>query len=74
MASATILPSPDLSACSPPLVGTPLDAEQATPMALRFKALGEAGLVTGERRDTWIHYRVVPGALADLAGILSKDL
>lgn len=115
--SATLLPLTDVSACSPPLVGTPLDAEQATPMALRFKALGdpgrlrllsliaahesgqacvcdltgplglsqptvshhlkvlrEAGLVTGERRGTWVHYRIVPSALADLAGILSADL
>ena len=43
MTSATLLPLTDLSACSPPLVGTPLDAEQATPLALRFKALGDPG-------------------------------
>lgn len=117
MTSATLLPLTDLSACSPPLVGTPLDAEQATPLALRFKALGdpgrlrllsliaahesgeacvcdltgpvglsqptvshhlkvlrEAGLVTSERRGTWVHYRIAPGALAELAGILGEGL
>lgn len=116
MTTATLLPLTDVSACSPPLVRTPLDAAQATPLALRFKALGdpgrlrllsliaahesgeacvcdltgplglsqptvshhlkvlrEAGLVTGERRGTWVHYRVVPGALAELAGILGDD-
>ena len=31
----------------------------------------ERGLVTGERRGTWHHYRVVPDALADLAGVIA---
>ncbi|MGV8978904.1 MAG: ArsR/SmtB family transcription factor [Cellulomonas sp.] len=117
MTSPTLLPVTDLNACSPPLVGTPLGVAQATPLALRFKALGdpgrlrllsliaahesgrvcvcdlteplglsqptvshhlkvlrEAGLVTGERRGTWVHYSVVPGALAELAGTLGDGL
>ena len=41
--TATLLPLTDVSACSPPLVRTPLDAAQATPLALRFKALGDPG-------------------------------
>ena len=117
MASTTLLPVTDVSACSPPLVGTPLDLAQAAPLAARFKALGdpgrlrllsliaaheagqacvcdltgplglsqstvshhlkvlrEAGLVAGERRGTWVHYSLVPGALDDLMGVLGDDL
>lgn len=117
MTSATLLNPTDVSACSPPLVGKPLDAAQATTLALRFKALGdpgrlrllsliaahesgeacvcdltgplglsqptvshhlkvlrEAGLVSGERRGTWVHYSVEPGALAHLAGVLGEGL
>ncbi|WP_372594950.1 ArsR/SmtB family transcription factor [Actinotalea sp.] len=117
MTPLTELPLTDLSACSPPLIGTPMGSEQAAPLALRFKALGdpgrlrllsliaahesgevcvcdltgplglsqptvshhlkvlrEAGLVTGERRGTWVHYSVVPGALGDLAGVLGGGL
>ena len=36
-----------------------------------IKKLVMAGLVTGERRGTWHHYRVVPDALADLAGVIA---
>lgn len=107
----------DVSACSPPLVSTPMDAARATPLALRFKALGDpgrlrllsliaahesgtacvcdlteplglsqptvshhlkvlraAGLVTSQRRGTWVHYSLVPGALADLSGVLGAGL
>ncbi|HZL04179.1 MAG TPA: metalloregulator ArsR/SmtB family transcription factor [Coriobacteriia bacterium] len=113
----TLLPLVDVSACSPPLVGAPMDAEQAAPLALRFKALGdparlrllslisahesgeacvcdlteplalsqptvshhlkvlrEAGMVTSERRGTWVHYRLVPGALEELSGVLGARL
>lgn len=31
----------------------------------------ESGLITGERRGTWIHYRVEPATLARPATILS---
>lgn len=37
----TVLPLLDVSACAPMLVGAPLGAEQAAPLALRFKALGD---------------------------------
>jgi ArsR family transcriptional regulator, arsenate/arsenite/antimonite-responsive transcriptional repressor len=35
-----------------------------------LKVLREAGLVTGERRASWMYYRVVPEALAGLARLL----
>ena len=36
-----------------------------------LKVLREAGLITGERRGTWIYYRTVPAALGRLAGLLT---
>ena len=36
-----------------------------------LKVLREAGLISGERRGTWIYYRLVPDTLAALAQALS---
>jgi ArsR family transcriptional regulator len=36
-----------------------------------LRLLRNAGLVTSERRGTWAYYRLVPGAVAELAGALS---
>ena len=36
-----------------------------------LKVLREAGLITGERRGTWIFYRIRPGPLAELAELLA---
>jgi ArsR family transcriptional regulator, arsenate/arsenite/antimonite-responsive transcriptional repressor len=36
-----------------------------------LRLLRNAGLVTSERRGTWAYYRLVPGAVADLARALS---
>ena len=36
-----------------------------------LKKLREAGLLTSERRGTWVYYRVAPGALAAMAGMLA---
>jgi ArsR family transcriptional regulator len=36
-----------------------------------LRLLRDAGLVTSERRGTWAYYRLVPDALAELAGALS---
>lgn len=36
-----------------------------------LKVLREAGLLTCERRGTWVHYSVVPPALAQLAAVLT---
>ena len=36
-----------------------------------LKLLRDAGLVTSERRGTWAYYRLVPEAVAELAGALT---
>ena len=38
-----------------------------------LKLLRDAGLVTSERRGTWAHYRLVPHAVAELAGALGAQ-
>lgn len=38
-----------------------------------LKVLREAGLITGERRGTWVYYRARLEALAPLAGLLATD-
>jgi ArsR family transcriptional regulator len=35
-----------------------------------LKVLREAGMVDSDRRGTWVYYRMVPAALALLAGLL----
>lgn len=37
-----------------------------------LKVLREAGLVTSERRGTWVHYSLVRRAISDLSGVLSE--
>ncbi|MET8544308.1 metalloregulator ArsR/SmtB family transcription factor [Kitasatospora sp. NPDC004799] len=36
-----------------------------------LKKLREAGLLTSERRGTWVYYRVEPSVLAAMAGMLA---
>jgi ArsR family transcriptional regulator, arsenate/arsenite/antimonite-responsive transcriptional repressor len=36
-----------------------------------LRLLRDAGLVTSERRGTWAYYRLVPEAIAELAGALA---
>lgn len=36
-----------------------------------LKVLREAGVITGERRGTWIYYRVLPTTLRQLSAVLS---
>ncbi|WP_331766691.1 metalloregulator ArsR/SmtB family transcription factor [Embleya sp. NBC_00896] len=38
-----------------------------------LKKLREAGLITGERRGTWVYYRAVPSASASLSALLDVD-
>jgi ArsR family transcriptional regulator len=38
-----------------------------------LRVLREAGLVEGERRGTWVYYRVIPAALASLGQILDTS-
>jgi len=35
--------------------------------------LREAGLIVGERRGTWIYYRVQPDLLTQLSAVLVRD-
>lgn len=45
------------------------DLSQPT-ISHHLKVLREAGLLECERRGTWVYYRVVAGALAQLAAVL----
>lgn len=47
----------------------PLGLSQPT-VSHHLRVLREAGLITGERRGTWVHYRIVPGALDRLGSVL----
>jgi len=38
-----------------------------------LKVLREAGLIAGERRGTWVYYRVLPDALGRLSAVLTTD-
>lgn len=38
-----------------------------------LKVLREAGLITGERRGTWVYYRIRPDALRRLSAVLVLD-
>ena len=38
-----------------------------------LKVLREAGLITGERRGTWVYYRVRPELLATVSAVLVPD-
>ncbi|WP_052848990.1 ArsR/SmtB family transcription factor [Streptomyces avicenniae] len=55
-------------ACVCDLTG-PFDVSQPT-ISHHLKVLREAGLVGSERRGTWVYYRVVPSALAQLSTLL----
>jgi ArsR family transcriptional regulator len=54
--------------CACELVG-PLDRSQPT-ISHHLKILREAGILESDRRATWIYYRIVPGALAQLTDLL----
>jgi len=38
-----------------------------------LKVLREAGLITADRRGTWVYYRLAGAALADLAGLFTPS-
>jgi ArsR family transcriptional regulator len=38
-----------------------------------LKVLREAGLISGERRGTWVYYRVLPEALRQASAVLELD-
>lgn len=35
-----------------------------------LKVLRQAGIIDGERRGTWVYYRVLPGMLQKLSAVL----
>ena len=39
-----------------------------------LKVLRESGLITGERRGTWVYYRVHPEVLARLSAVLADPV
>lgn len=48
----------------------PLDLSQPT-ISHHLKVLRESGLVTSERRGTWVHYKLVPDALRRISTLLT---
>ncbi|MBM4554964.1 transcriptional regulator [Prescottella equi] len=48
------------------------DLSQPT-ISHHLKVLREAGLLDCERRGTWVYYRVIPSALAQLSAVLSSE-
>lgn len=59
---------PNGEACGCELI-EPLGLSQPT-VSHHLKVLHEAGLLEREKRGTWVHYRVAPGALAALGDAL----
>lgn len=49
------------------------DVSQPT-ISHHLKVLKEVGLLTSERRATWVYYRVVPGSLGKLAALLAQQI
>jgi ArsR family transcriptional regulator len=60
---------PDGEACVCDLTGE-FDVGQPT-ISHHLKVLRDAGLLSSERRASWVYYRVQPQALAVLANLLS---
>lgn len=50
-------------------ISTGLEVSQPT-VSYHLKVLREAGLLTSERRGSWVYYAVVPQALASLSALL----
>ena len=50
---------------------TGFDVSQPT-ISHHLKVLRETGLLGCERRGTWVYYRVVPSALAQLSAVLAS--
>ncbi|HKE51792.1 MAG TPA: metalloregulator ArsR/SmtB family transcription factor, partial [Actinomycetes bacterium] len=40
-------------------------------MSYHLRLLREAGLVSSQRRGTWVYYRLIPQALEQLAAVLT---
>ena len=64
-----LLAAPEGSSCGCDLEA-PLGLTQPT-VSHHLKVLREAGLIEGERRGRWVHYRVMPERLEEIAEALS---
>jgi ArsR family transcriptional regulator len=53
---------------------TPAFAMTAPSVSYHLKILREAGLITSERRGTWVYYRVEPGVMARMSAVLAPPL
>lgn len=53
-------------------ISTGIEVSQPT-VSHHLKVLRDAGLLTSQRRASWVYYAVVPEALDSLAGILGAD-
>lgn len=66
-----LLAAPGGTSCGCDLEG-PLGLSQPT-VSHHLKVLREAGLVTGEKRGRWVHYRVVAERLTEIADSLTPE-
>lgn len=64
-----LMAAPDGSSCGCDLE-EPLGLSQPT-VSHHLKVLREAGLIEGERRGRWVHYRVLPERLGEIASALA---
>lgn len=64
-----LMDAPEGSACGCDLE-EPLGLAQPT-VSHHLRVLREAGLIEGERRGRWVHYRVVPARLAEIGEALT---
>ena len=53
---------------------TPAFDMTAPSISYHLKILREAGLITSERRGTWVYYRVEPGVMARMSAVLAPPL
>lgn len=65
-----IAAQPGMQACVCELTG-PLDLAQPT-VSHHLKILADTGLLERRQRGKWAYYRLVPGALDALAGMLTR--
>lgn len=66
-----LLDAPDGSCCGCDME-QPLGLTQPT-ISHHLRVLREAGLVEGERQGRWVHYRVIPERLAEVASALTPQ-
>lgn len=52
---------------------TPAFAMTAPSISYHLKILREAGLITSERRGTWVYYRVMPEVMARMSAVLAPS-